>query len=336
MKKRIWAALVAFILVCPLVSIVAHPGNTDEEGGHYVDGTSEYHWHHGLEAHEHIDVDGDGVLDCILESPERKLDNFLFGFLGIVVLFGLPVLSMLLMGISVNLRKAGRINLSKVIRAISVFVGIINILGSIIVYFILGDVIEPWVMKICNKLVPSKQISQMKKETETEYLCGTIMLNSSRAQHKKFCNYLWKKTLAFINTTRITRTYGNCACVFAVFFYTSVKVARSRNFASEVYLHLSDVVAESVREQDEHYADTVLHAYREIAPELNHSGISPLNKEGAECLWEFLLQRLYKITDINEESKALFLCQIEHVVRNTQNFIETAKTFYPFSDNKNG
>lgn len=91
-----------------------------------------------------------------------------------------------------------------------------------------------------------------------------------------------------------------------------------------------------MREQDEHYADTVLHAYREIAPELNHSGISPLNKEGAECLWEFLLQRLYKITDINEESKALFLCQIEHVVRNTQNFIETAKTFYPFSDNKNG
>lgn len=35
--------------------IVAHPGKTDSNGGHYDRSTGEYHYHHGYSAHQHID-----------------------------------------------------------------------------------------------------------------------------------------------------------------------------------------------------------------------------------------------------------------------------------------
>lgn len=33
--------------------ILAHPGRTDADGGHYDRSTGEYHYHHGYEAHQH-------------------------------------------------------------------------------------------------------------------------------------------------------------------------------------------------------------------------------------------------------------------------------------------
>ena len=42
----------------------AHSGGTDSNGGHYNRSTGEYHYHHGYSAHQHIDMDGDGKLDC--------------------------------------------------------------------------------------------------------------------------------------------------------------------------------------------------------------------------------------------------------------------------------
>jgi hypothetical protein len=59
--------IATLILACFLLSatlISAHPGRTDEDGGHYVAGTSEYHYHHGSPAHNHYDMDGDGDKDC--------------------------------------------------------------------------------------------------------------------------------------------------------------------------------------------------------------------------------------------------------------------------------
>ena len=37
------------------VIVFAHPGRTDEYGGHYNWKTGEYHYHHGYPAHQHID-----------------------------------------------------------------------------------------------------------------------------------------------------------------------------------------------------------------------------------------------------------------------------------------
>lgn len=43
---------------------LAHPGRTDANGGHTDSSTGEYHYHHGYSAHQHYDIDGDGLPDC--------------------------------------------------------------------------------------------------------------------------------------------------------------------------------------------------------------------------------------------------------------------------------
>jgi hypothetical protein len=47
-----------------IVTVFAHPGRTDSNGGHTDHSTGEYHYHHGYSAHDHYDMDGDGVADC--------------------------------------------------------------------------------------------------------------------------------------------------------------------------------------------------------------------------------------------------------------------------------
>lgn len=50
-----------FLLITP---VFAHSGRTDSNGGHYDRSTGEYHYHHGYSAHQHYDMDGDGIPDC--------------------------------------------------------------------------------------------------------------------------------------------------------------------------------------------------------------------------------------------------------------------------------
>lgn len=55
MKRIICLILsVTLMLISPL-SVLAHPGRTDINGGHYNDETGEYHYHHGFPAHQHVD-----------------------------------------------------------------------------------------------------------------------------------------------------------------------------------------------------------------------------------------------------------------------------------------
>ena len=51
-KKKI----IFFFLILSLyvVNVSAHPGRTDSSGGHTDHSTGEYHYHHGYEAHDHI------------------------------------------------------------------------------------------------------------------------------------------------------------------------------------------------------------------------------------------------------------------------------------------
>lgn len=56
--------LFMLLLVLCVTPASAHPGRTDSQGGHYNRSTGEYHWHHGMGAHQHYDMDGDGILDC--------------------------------------------------------------------------------------------------------------------------------------------------------------------------------------------------------------------------------------------------------------------------------
>lgn len=64
MKRRAFLALMlSLVCVIPLFA-AAHPGRTDSNGGHWDSETGEYHYHHGYPAHQHYDIDGDGVDDC--------------------------------------------------------------------------------------------------------------------------------------------------------------------------------------------------------------------------------------------------------------------------------
>lgn len=49
----------------------AHSGRTDANGGHYNRSTGEYHYHHGYPAHQHYDIDGDGIVDCPYNFDDR-------------------------------------------------------------------------------------------------------------------------------------------------------------------------------------------------------------------------------------------------------------------------
>lgn len=65
MKRNALRVLSAFMIAAALIgSVSAHPGRTDSNGGHTDHSTGEYHYHHGYSAHDHYDMDGDGVVDC--------------------------------------------------------------------------------------------------------------------------------------------------------------------------------------------------------------------------------------------------------------------------------
>lgn len=56
---------IAFLITIALsISVSAHSGRTDANGGHTDSSTGEYHYHHGYPAHDHWDIDGDGDIDC--------------------------------------------------------------------------------------------------------------------------------------------------------------------------------------------------------------------------------------------------------------------------------
>lgn len=55
-KKKLFALILSVVVALSVpVAVFAHPGRTDEYGGHYDWETGEYHYHHGYPAHQHID-----------------------------------------------------------------------------------------------------------------------------------------------------------------------------------------------------------------------------------------------------------------------------------------
>lgn len=70
MRKRLLAFLLAFLLLLS-PTVLAHSGKTDANGGHYDRSTGEYHYHHGYAAHQHYDMDGDGVADCPYDFDDK-------------------------------------------------------------------------------------------------------------------------------------------------------------------------------------------------------------------------------------------------------------------------
>lgn len=63
-----WMTFLLCIACLIPITASAHSGGTDYKGGHYNRSTGEYHYHHGYSAHQHIDSNGDGILECPYET----------------------------------------------------------------------------------------------------------------------------------------------------------------------------------------------------------------------------------------------------------------------------
>lgn len=74
-KKLPTLALACFLALILPLSASAHPGKTDSSGGHTDHSTGEYHYHHGYPAHQHYDMDGDGVADCPYDFVDKTGQN---------------------------------------------------------------------------------------------------------------------------------------------------------------------------------------------------------------------------------------------------------------------
>lgn len=77
MKKCfIFALIILFVITIP---VSAHPGSTDENGGHHDRDTGEYHYHHGYPAHQHTDgvcpYDYDDKTNHSSSSSTRSSDS---------------------------------------------------------------------------------------------------------------------------------------------------------------------------------------------------------------------------------------------------------------------
>lgn len=76
-RNKLFSFVPLFFLVIILFSVFPmHSGRTDSSGGHYNRLTGEYHYHHGEGAHQHEDLNGDGVISGSLEDcpiEQRKI-----------------------------------------------------------------------------------------------------------------------------------------------------------------------------------------------------------------------------------------------------------------------
>lgn len=73
--KLIQTIILSLIILSLLsITVIAHSGKNDANGGHYDHSSGEYHYHHGYSAHSHYDIDGDGDIDCPY-SFDDKTDN---------------------------------------------------------------------------------------------------------------------------------------------------------------------------------------------------------------------------------------------------------------------
>lgn len=69
MIKKFSLCIIMALLLLTVAS--AHPGRTDSHGGHYDSETGEYHYHHGYAAHQHTDLDDDGIPDCPYDFDDK-------------------------------------------------------------------------------------------------------------------------------------------------------------------------------------------------------------------------------------------------------------------------
>lgn len=98
-RKILLLTFSIMLIISFSVVATAHPGGTDENGGHIDQDTGEYHYHHGYPAHDHYDVDNDGQIDCPydfddqIEDGETGINKYVIAF---IVSLGSVIIALLI------------------------------------------------------------------------------------------------------------------------------------------------------------------------------------------------------------------------------------------------
>lgn len=74
-KQRTFFIAVLLFTIFSAVTVYAHPGKTDSNGGHTDRSTGEYHYHHGYPAHNHSDLDEDGIKEYCPYNHDDATDH---------------------------------------------------------------------------------------------------------------------------------------------------------------------------------------------------------------------------------------------------------------------
>jgi hypothetical protein len=138
--KRVVLIVCAVVLCILLLTIVvsAHSGKTDSNGGHYNHSTGEYHYHHGYPAHQHYDINGDGVIDCPYKFDDQTNHNNTSS------------------NIHTNSDQSNELTLSKIILIVLKIIGIsllVLLLGCSVIYIAYDLLLMPIGLWFCKKIL---------------------------------------------------------------------------------------------------------------------------------------------------------------------------------------
>lgn len=84
MKKILSLILILLLSILSAFTVLAHPGKTDSNGGHYNRSTGEYHYHHGYPEHQHPNgecpYDFDDKTGSNSSSDNKSNDNYNYNY----------------------------------------------------------------------------------------------------------------------------------------------------------------------------------------------------------------------------------------------------------------
>ena len=163
MKKRlliICIAIISSLLFTIFAS--AHSGKTDSYGGHYDNSSGEYHYHHGYSAHQHDDIDGDGIVDCPFDFDDKTNHNDSYN-------------NDTVSDNTQNMVQSNKLTFGDIILIVFKIIGIsslILLLGCSVVYLIFHLFLNQLIILFCKKIL---------KKDISESTCNKISIVSSIA-----------------------------------------------------------------------------------------------------------------------------------------------------------
>ena len=160
MKKIVSILLLITVLLSMLA--FAHSGRTDSYGGHWNHSTGTYHYHHGYSAHQHDDIDGDGIVDCPFDFDDKTNHNDSYN-------------NDTVSDNTQNMVQSNKLTFGDIILIVFKIIGIsslILLLGCSVVYLIFHLFLNQLIILFCKKIL---------KKDISESTCNKISIVSSIA-----------------------------------------------------------------------------------------------------------------------------------------------------------